>query len=267
MQKHSYVDRILVIFHSQKRVVGWYHNATVFAELQKPNNEALSYRGNAFDYNLRADIPDALLLPDDNREWRIKSGKGGPGQANVFYPPEDVSAPENQWIEQIYQSIAQYDGNNLFEASGSQFEDEAGLEAAQQFRESAASQGYVIDGELRRMIERHAEKLAIKHFKKKNWSCEQVGKPYDLRLKRGNEIHYVEIKGTCGDGQEIILTPNEVDFALRHRNQISLVVVVNIELCNYASGPKPKGGCLRVVYPWCPQEYRLKPMGYRYRFS
>jgi len=46
--------------------------------------------------------------------------------------------------------------------------------------------------------------------------------PSDLRCTKGIEVLRVEVKGTQTEGEEILLTPNEVAFVTSHRDTMEL---------------------------------------------
>jgi hypothetical protein len=43
-----------------------------------------------------------------------------------------------------------------------------------------------------------------------------------LRCTKGIEVLHVEVKGTQTEGEEILLTPNEVAFVTSHRDTMEL---------------------------------------------
>ncbi len=73
-------------------IAGWYRDATLFRDYQEPPEGAgREYKGEKFGYRTTARIGDCLLLPVERRTFRIPRGKGGMGQANVWY----ADSPEN----------------------------------------------------------------------------------------------------------------------------------------------------------------------------
>jgi len=72
--------------------------------------------------------------------------------------------------------------------------------------------------------------LAKAHIKRDGYHIKLVAKPYDLHCKRADEVLYIEVKGTQTDGEEILLTPNEVAFANSNSQQMALFVARN-NLC------------------------------------
>lgn len=85
-------------------VVGWYRSATVHREYQNPPNGAnRQYKGNSCGYYITASSTDAVLLPPDERVFRIPTGKGYMGHRNNWYA--DASEPA---IEKFRASVLKY---------------------------------------------------------------------------------------------------------------------------------------------------------------
>lgn len=83
---------------------------------------------------------------------------------------------------------------------------------------------------VRRAIENHAVELAVQEFTRIGYRVDKRGKPFDLLCSRGDEVVYVEVKGTTTFGEEVFLTPNEVVFASQHLDSMVLFVVTDIAL-------------------------------------
>src|SRR5262249_29632608 len=103
-------------------------------------------------------------------------------------------------------------------------EEGAIIEAIQNARARARGQGFSVSPEVRRAVERHAMQRAARHFRAEGFHVEELGKPYDLHCTRGHEVLYVEVKGTTTNGEEVLLTPNEVDFARQNAARMVLFV-------------------------------------------
>lgn len=87
------VPGILVVWvarhpHSPRTLlVGWYKNATVYRERQKPpegSNRKLP-DGEDASYFAEADEQNCYLMPADRRDFSIPRGKEGLGQKNIWY--------------------------------------------------------------------------------------------------------------------------------------------------------------------------------------
>lgn len=128
-----------------------------------------------------------------------------------------------------------------------------------QGRKPSARQGRQMDAALRRQVELAAEDVAEGHFVSEGWSVERVGNlklGYDLRCTRQGEELHVEVKGTTGRGQEVILTPNEVDHC-RSYPMSALAVVSGISVG--PDGEVDSRGVLKLLDPWQVDDARLVP--------
>jgi hypothetical protein len=74
---------------------------------------------------------------------------------------------------------------------------------------------------------------------------------------------HVEVKGTTGEGNEVLLTPNEVEHAHVQYPHVALVVVSHISLTDEPE-PVASGGRLQAVDPWKLDADQLEPIGYSY---
>ena len=89
----GYVQNVLVVFCAKPQngktvIVGWYNNATVFRGRPEYNGRA---------YNLRTDVCNACLLPENERTFEIPRANNegvGFGQSNVWY----ADTPESEEI-------------------------------------------------------------------------------------------------------------------------------------------------------------------------
>lgn len=85
---------------------------------------------------------------------------------------------------------------------------QTGIKSGQRFSQSPAA---------RRAIELRGMAEAMRHYRAVGWDVADVSKTrsYDLHCSRGRRTLMVEVKATTGDGATVLLTPNEVDNALR----------------------------------------------------
>lgn len=135
------------------------------------------------------------------------------------------------------------------------------IEVADKVR--VVSQGIKISSEERKEIEAHSMKEANQYFLRDGWEVKDVSdhQPYDLHCARGFEILYVEVKGTQTEGEKIILTPNEVDWAQQHPEDMALYLLYSIEI----DEGKATNGEEKVIIPWKISEKDLRPSQYIYR--
>ncbi|MCP2270005.1 protein of unknown function (DUF3883) [Actinokineospora diospyrosa] len=116
-------------------------------------------------------------------------------------------------------------------------------------------------------VERQAMVLATEYLVALGWAVEDVGAThsYDIHATRPGEHLYVEVKGTTSNGDEVILTKNEVDLMRRVHPHSMLIVIHDIHLDRTGTKPLASGGTRTVFHPWDVRDEQLTPMSYRYR--
>jgi hypothetical protein len=126
--------------------------------------------------------------------------------------------------------------------------------------------GFCADPILKKAIEMQAVRQAIAYYAASGFSVDDVGahESYDLRVIRGDELRHVEVKGSQGYVQKIILTRNEVT----HANEFArtdLVVVADIEWERHLDGSVTTSNGVLIPYSdWRPSPENLKPLSYEY---
>jgi Domain of unknown function (DUF3883) len=144
--------------------------------------------------------------------------------------------------------------------------EEAVKDAAGKVARRGRGQGFQLDQEAKVAVEALAMNAATE-FYSKTWDVEDVHgtKSYDLICRRGDEVKHVEVKGTTTDGQEVILTPNEVRHA-QENPRTALFVVSNIMVERAEDGAVTATGGKHHRYdPWRLNERALTPLGFRYQ--
>ena len=121
-------------------------------------------------------------------------------------------------------------------------------------------QGFQTDPEFRRAVERLAVRRAKRHYEKLGYSVIERGKPFDLECTKSRGHLYVEVKGTQTTGLQLILTPNEVDFALAKPMQ--LFMVHSVRVSKVKRRVAVSGGIDRIISPWRPRRTSLKILAY-----
>lgn len=128
-------------------------------------------------------------------------------------------------------------------------------------------QGFQLDQAAKVAIELCAMNAAIAHYET-SWAVEDVhgSESFDLLCRRGNELMYVEVKGTTTAGTDVILTRNEVTHAREHEHS-ALFILRGITLERTADGKViASGGVPCVRDPWhIDDEGTLMPIAFRYR--
>jgi len=126
--------------------------------------------------------------------------------------------------------------------------------------------------EARRAIELCAVGSARKHLEARGWSVRDVSpenRGYDLHCTRNSrgdrEVLMAEVKGTVGDGGEVVLTPNEVNHARSKYPNVGLIVVSGIRLSQTPGDTiEATGGNVREINPWAIGDGVLTPIAYKY---
>lgn len=127
-------------------------------------------------------------------------------------------------------------------------------------------QGFGLSTAEKKVVELHAMSLAAVELRRLGFAVKDCSswKPYDLEaVKPGQEL-IVEVKGTTGRGEAIILTYREVEAQRRAYPANCLVVVHSIVLDRSGAAPSASGGVLKVYQPWLIEEMQLQPTGYQY---
>lgn len=138
------------------------------------------------------------------------------------------------------------------------------IETVQDARARARGQGFSVSPEVRMAVEQHAMRQAEDYFRTQGFQVEVLGKPYDLRCVRGDELLYVEVKGTSTDGEEVLLTPNEVAFARQNASRMVLFVCAGVEVQRTGVAVETSGGTVRLLRPWNVDDGLLIPLGFTY---
>lgn len=129
---------------------------------------------------------------------------------------------------------------------------------------SQTGQAYSTDPEVRRAVELHAMRVVEEHLRRERYDVENTSAHacFDFRAVRGREVLTVEVKGTVGDGSSVLLTRNEVEHARAHTPDVMLAIVSDIEIVREPR-VAARGGVLRLITPWDPDEHLLLATTYR----
>lgn len=128
-------------------------------------------------------------------------------------------------------------------------------------------QGFGLSAEQRRAVELRAMSIVEDMYLAEGWAIEDTSRtqPFDFLATRGDERRYIEVKGTTGPGETVVLTHREVDHAKEHHADMVLVVVVAIVLTEAEGSWEAGGGRIaRHLHPWSPEPERLTTTEYRY---
>jgi hypothetical protein len=98
---------------------------------------------------------------------------------------------------------------------------------------SRGGQGFLVSQAVRQIIEEYAVAWAVRFYQAEGWAVEDVGstESFDLRCTReGVNERHVEVKGTTGIGETVILTRNEVLHAHEWHPNVDLFLVTEIRV-------------------------------------
>lgn len=126
-------------------------------------------------------------------------------------------------------------------------------------------QGFSASAVVRKAIEIRAMEVVEQNLASEGWITSDVSatQSYDLLCRRNTEIKYVEVKGTSGEGQEILITAAEVAFAHAHASEMCLAIVSKIVLLEDAGGGiSASGGTVRIIEAWSPKAEDLLPVSF-----
>lgn len=132
---------------------------------------------------------------------------------------------------------------------------------------TGGSQGFGLTQPERRAVEIRAMAAAIQHFTDDGFRVEDTSArlSYDLVVSKGNESHFIEVKGTTGALGDIVLTRNEVEHHQNNHPRNGLFVLHGIRLNKRTSPPNAEGGTPYIETPWRVHDDRLQAIAYRYR--
>lgn len=263
-------DHVLVIFfaaHPDGRgqvIIGWYRDATVHRFEQRPSGR-IAKRRDGLLYFFEADRANCCLLPREMRTHVIPRRKGATGYSMITYTRDERGrARSAAWIRDALAFVRSYRRDNTLDLE----DPDGGKRAADSATMSLAveDQGRMLDPADRHMIEEYAVDRARKYFGTTH-DIEERGRPYDLRCtpKKGRRMPlFVEVKGTQGIGERVILTENEVRHAATHKAQTVLFLVHSIKLAGHGNERRARGGKVRLLQPWSPSMKSLTPIAYYY---
>jgi hypothetical protein len=115
----TFVDDVTVIWtatspEGARVIVGWYRGARIFRNEQTGSFKGREIQGRKIGYYAQARAENAVLIPAEQRDFRVPHhARGLPGQASVFYP-EDSEAPEmGVWLGKAMNYISTWTGNSV----------------------------------------------------------------------------------------------------------------------------------------------------------
>jgi hypothetical protein len=128
-------------------------------------------------------------------------------------------------------------------------------------------QGYATDSVALKAVEDHAMLVVRAKLEADLWveiTDVSASESYDFRCRRPGEELRVEVKGTRGSEEVVIVTSNEVVHA-RSGVRVAIGIVTDIDLNRIGGVPQPRGGKLHWHEPWDIDAGALEPTQYRWR--
>jgi len=125
-------------------------------------------------------------------------------------------------------------------------------------------QGRGLSYAARRAVELHAMKRAEEYFQAQGYSVNDVSSKasFDLMCRKDDGEIHVEVKGTTGSGESVILTVNEVEQTQKH--DCILFVVAEIDLQKrHSDNPIADGGIVNFFRPWEADNHKLQPLTFK----
>ena len=134
-------------------------------------------------------------------------------------------------------------------------------------RGKGVGQGRGLSPEARKAVELHAMARACEWLAAHGFEFTDVSSRdcCDFRAKRDDEEWVIEVKGTTGGPETVLLTPNEVELHRNSHPRNALLVVHGISVS--ADGTRATGGELFTLCPWQLEEERLSSICYEYRLT
>ncbi len=198
----EWIDDILVVWtapHPEgdgRFVVGWYKNARVYRDRQKPTDTTREYNGENVYFSIKAASKDCLLLPPEQRTHKIPHNvKGAPGQASTFFPANTKHKKIASKLEEIIREYIGSDG-----------------QVVKPNKKRPNSWGKV-DPEHRKKVENAAIDMVTEHYENLNYTVESVESQnfgWDLQAHKGDKFISIEVKGLSGSSPVVEVTPNEL---------------------------------------------------------
>jgi hypothetical protein len=160
--------------------------------------------------------------------------------------------------------VDRYEGPNLLDGSSAAIEDEV-ARAYEQADSALSGQGFGGTAVERHAVEKHAMKAACRYFRRLGYQCDpsvHETKPYDVLARKRRETLYVEVKGTRGAGDAVILTRREVAHVKSNPGRCALFVLRGVRISGRGNSVRASGGNARVIRPWRVSPRSLVPLAY-----
>ena len=207
------INNVLVIWVANRPdsggsyVVGWYNNATVYADYCPSNSTAR----NKYAYNITAKREDCVLLPVDSRTLSVPratiEGKGFLGQSNVWYADYEDSS-----VQEFRDAVVEY------------------VKKYKAKKNAVIKYQVKVDAKARKKVEEAAIKYVTNEYQKRGYditSRESDNVGWDLDATNGRISLKLEVKGLASSSISVHITSNERTKMESDKKHYRLCVVIN----------------------------------------
>jgi len=224
-KKDNSIKDITVVYFATKPktggqyIIGWYKNATVFRHFQKnlPKKTGRIFpkwnSNEVIGYHIKASIKDAILLPPEERVFKIlHKSVGGPGISQLWYCNKG-NKEQLKFLKDVeyYIKYRKLPKSIISKRKSSKkvLQDykkikETELKAMNIIKEYYYSLGYVID----------------------DVSKDNLG--YDLEAYNDNNLLYLEVKGLSSNNLFTELTPNQFQTMNDNKDNYRICIAADI---------------------------------------
>ena len=135
-------------------------------------------------------------------------------------------------------------------------------------KQRKTSQGFQTDQAKKDATEARAMEVAKEYYESKGYKVKdcsmQRGLGYDYLCSKTKEVIEVEVKGTTGNLDKVIITRNELNNALNSMNRTDLFIVHSINFEITQEKVKGVNGMTHLVRHWKPKKQDLEPLTFNY---
>lgn len=212
-ESEEQINNVLVVWVAKRPdsggtyIVGWYNNATVYADYQTSNNSSR----NQYSYNITAKKDDCVLLSVDSRIMNVPrastEGKGFLGQSNIWYA-DSKNASVQEFREIVLEYIKNYKSK----------------------KKTISKFQVAVDAKARKMVEEAAIRYVTKEYLNRGYSVTSREKDcvgWDLDAINGKITLKLEVKGLASNTISVHLTANERRKMDIHKKHYRLCIVIN----------------------------------------
>lgn len=127
-------------------------------------------------------------------------------------------------------------------------------------------QGFATDQRVKVEVEALAMNAALAHYSAIGTVTDTSRNlSYDYEVEIDGTSWHIEVKGTTGPAEQVLLTPNEVRHADEYPH-VALFVLSDVAIARGADGEvSASGGKTTILHPWSLDPARLTPIGFKYR--